>query len=250
MRYDKVCSLHAQGWSLSAIAEHVGLHRDTVRAYLQAPSFPERAPRSVQPSLLDPFKPYILERWNAGYHTGTVIARELKARGYRGGSTTVLAYITQLRKAAGIPPKRRARVTVAPITDPSQRVPSSRDLIWLVLRRPEKQGAEEQAQLDRLASSHPDVTLGITLVQEFATMVRERQHERLDSWLARTEASGRTPLVSVAKGIRKDYAAVKAGLTLRWSNGPTEGHVNRLKQVKRQMYGRAKLDLLKLRLMA
>lgn len=249
-RYDAVRTLHAQGWSISAIADHVGLHRDTVRTYLQAPSFPERAPRSAQPSVLDPFKPSILERWNAGCHTGTVIAGELKVQGYRGGSTTVLAYITQLRKAAGIPPKRRVGVTADPITDPTQRVPSSRDLIWLVLRRPEQQDAEEQAQLDRLATSHPDVTLGITLVQEFATMVRERQHERLEAWLVRTEASGLAPLMSFANGIRRDYAAVKAGLTLKWSNGPTEGHVNRLKQVKRQMYGRANLDLLKLRLMA
>jgi hypothetical protein len=74
--------------------------------------------------------------------------------------------------------------------------------------------------------------------------------ERLDSWLTRTEESGLAPLVSFANGIRRDYAAVKAGLTLEWSNGPTEGHVNRLKQVKRQMYGRANLDLLKLRLIA
>lgn len=249
-RYDEVCSLHAQGWSLSAIADHVGLHRDTVRTYVQAPSFPQRQPRSPQPSILDPFKPYILQRWNAGCHTGTVIARELKARGYQGGSTTVLDYITQLRKAAGIPPKRRVGVTAAAITDPTHRVASSRDLIWLVLPRPDTCDAEEQAQLDQLATSHTDVRQGITLVQEFATMVRERQHERLDSWLARTEASGLAPLVSVANGIRRDYAAVKAGLTLEWSNGPTEGHVNRLKQVKRQMYGRAKLDLLKLRLIA
>jgi transposase len=234
-RYDAVRALHAQGWSISAIADHVGLHRDTVRTYLQAPSFPERAPRSVQPSVLDPFKAYILERWNAGCHTGTLIARELKARGYRGGSTTVLAYITQLRKAAGIPPKRRVGITAAAVTDPSQRVPSSRDLIWLVLRRPEKRDADDQTQLDRLATSHPDVTLGITLVQEFATMVRERQPEQLDAWLVRTEQSGLAPLVSIANGIRKDYAAVKAGLTLKWSNGPTEGHVNRLKQVKRQI---------------
>ena len=69
-------------------------------------------------------------------------------------------------------------------------------------------------------------------------------------WLTRSEQSGLAPLMSLANGIRRDYAAVKAGVTLEWSNGPTEGHINRLKQVKRQMYGRAKLDLLKLRLMA
>ncbi len=249
-RYEEVWALHAQGWSQSAIADQVGLHRDTVRNYIHSPSFPERQPRTAQPSVLDPFKPYILERWNAGCHTGTVIARELKSQGYRGGSTTVFAYITQLRKAAGVPPRRRVGITAATITDPTQRVPSSRDLIWLVLRRPETLDAEEQTQLGQLMTSHPDVTLGITLAQEFTTIVRERQPERLDAWLARSEQSGLAPLMSLANGIRRDYAAVTAGVTLEWSNGPTEGHVNRLKQVKRQMYGRANLDLLKLRLMA
>ena len=249
-RYEEVRRLHAQGWSQCAIAEQVGLHRDTVRNYLHAPSFPERQLRTIQPSRLAAFKPYILERWNAGCHTGMVIVRELESRGYQGRPTTVLTYITQLRKAAGVPPKRRVGMTVAAITDPTQRVPSSRDLIWLVLRRPETLDAEEQAQLGRLTTSHPDVTMGIALAQEFAAIVRERAPERLDAWLTRTEQSGLAPLVSLANGIRRDYAAVKAGVTLEWSNGPTEGHVNRLKQVKRQMYGRANLDLLKLRLMA
>jgi len=249
-RYEEILALHAQGWSQSAIADQVGLHRDTVRTYIQAPSFPERQPRTVQPSVLDPFKPYILERWNAGCHTGTVIARELKAQGYRGGSTTVFAYITQLRKAAGVPPKRRGGITAATITDPTQRVPSSRDLIWLVLRRSATLDAAEQTQFGQLKTSHPDVTLGITLAQEFTTIVRERQPERLDAWLTRSEQSGLTPLMSLANGIRRDEAAVKAGVTLEWSNGPTEGQINRLKQVKRQMYGRANLDLLKLRLLA
>lgn len=145
---------------------------------------------------------------------------------------------------------RRVGVTAAPITDPTQRVPSSRDLSWLVLRRGTTLDATEQSQLEQLEASHAAVQTGIQLTQEFATMLRERQGEQLDAWLARAETSGLTPLISFANGIRKDYDAVEAGLTLEWSNGPTEGHINRLKQVKRQMYGRAKLDLLKLRLLA
>ncbi len=249
-RYVEVCRLHALGWSIRAIADHVGLHRATVRSYLGAPGFPEFQPRTLQPSQLDPFKPYILDRWNAGCHTGTVILHEVEARGYQGCASTVLTYITQIRTAAGVPAKRRVGLTAAPITDPRQRVPSSRTLSGLVLRRFEVLDAEEEILLKRLTVINAAVTAGIILVQEFATMVRERQPERLDGWLLRAEQSGLAPLVSLANGLRKDYAAVKAGLTLEWSNGPTEGHVNRLKQVKRQMYGRAKLDLLKLRLMA
>ncbi len=159
-------------------------------------------------------------------HTGAVILRAIQAQGYQGGASTVLAYITQLRKAAGIPPMRRVGVAAAPISDPAQQVPSSRELSWLVLRRSEKLETKEQTQLEQLGASGVAMQAGIQLAQEFATMLRERQPEKLDAWLTRTEASGLAPLVSFANGIRKDYAAVKAGLTLEWSNGPTEGHIS------------------------
>lgn len=236
--------------SLSAIADHVGLDRDTVRKYVNAPSFPERQPRPTQRSLLDPFKPYILERWNAGCHTGSVLLRELEQRGYAGSRTTLFAYMTQLRKASGLPPKKRSGVQTTPITDPSKRLPSSRGLTWLVLRKQDTLEADERHQLTQLEAAHIDSAQAISLAQDFATIVRVRQHEQFDDWLGQTEQSGIAPLVSFAAGLRRDYAAVKAGVTLSYSNGPTEGHINRLKMLKRQMFGRAKLDLLKQRLMA
>jgi transposase len=179
-----------------------------------------------------------------------VILREVEERGYRGGQTTLLAYITQLRIASGLPPNSRCGMQVAPISDPSERLPSSRNLSWLVLRKTDTLDADEQARLGRLRDVHSDIAMAIKLAQEFATIVCERQHDQLDSWLARTEQSGIAPLLSFAKRIRRDYTAVKAGVTLPYSNGPTEGHINRLKMLKRQMIGRAKLDRLKMRLMA
>ncbi len=80
-RYEEVCRLRAAGLSVRAIAQQVGLNRATLQKYLAAPAFPERQPRPPRPSVLDPFKPYILERWNAGCHTGTTIWRELAERG-------------------------------------------------------------------------------------------------------------------------------------------------------------------------
>jgi transposase len=249
-RFAQVCRLHEQGWTVSAIADHLGLDRATVRKYVHAPTCPEWPPRSPQPSLLDPFKPYILERWNAGCHTGMTILGEIMEQGYRGSQTTFLAYMTQLRQASGLPPKKRCSVTAKPVRDPTQRLPSSRDLTWLVLRKADTLEADEQQRLVQLSGVHDDLATGITLVQEFATIVREHQHNQLDSWLARAAQSAIAPLVSFANGIRRDYDAVKAGVTLPYSNGPTEGHINRLKMLKRQMFGRAKLDLLKQRLIA
>jgi transposase len=89
----------------------------------------------------------------------------------------------------------------------------------------------------------------VTLVEDFAVMVRERRAERLDAWLERATGSGVRTLKSFASGIRRDYAAVHAALSVAYSNGVVEGNVNRLKTVKRQMYGRANFDLLRKRVL-
>ncbi|MCB0141929.1 MAG: ISL3 family transposase [Caldilineaceae bacterium] len=134
-RYEKVRRLREQGWTLSAIAEWVGLDRSTVRKYSLAPAFPQRQPRSPQASRLDPFKSYILQRWNEGCHTGSVILQEIQAHGYRGGDTIVRNYITQLRIASGLPPKKRSGGQAKAVGAPNQRLPSSRHLACLVLRQ-------------------------------------------------------------------------------------------------------------------
>ncbi|HWZ20248.1 MAG TPA: transposase, partial [Ktedonobacteraceae bacterium] len=87
------------------------------------------------------------------------------------------------------------------------------------------------------------------LSQEFVTLLKERQPEKLDDWLARAKTSGVSELGSFVKGIQRDYAAVRAACSLPWSNGIVEGHVNRLKFIKRSMFGRAKLDLLRVKVL-
>jgi transposase len=106
---------------------------------------------------------------------------------------------------------------------------------------------DEAAQLAQLHAQHPEVAAAIALAQDVARLVRERQPDQLDPWLARAAESPLAPLQRFAKGLRDDYDAVKAGVTLPWSTGPVEGHINRLKMLKRQMFGRATLDLLQRR---
>jgi len=91
----------------------------------------------------------------------------------------------------------------------------------------------------------PEIDAGFQEVEETCRLGRIlRQPDRFDSWLDRATASGVAPLRRFATGLRADYEAVKAGITLRWSNGPVEGQINRLKMLKRSMFGRAKIDLL------
>jgi transposase len=113
-----------------------------------------------------------------------------------------------------------------------------------VLRRPETRAPDEEQQLAQLTAQQPELAEAVTLARDFADLVRTRQPERLDGWLARATSSAESALQRFAQGLRDDYAAVKAGVTLSWSNGPVEGHINRLKMLKRHMFGRAHLDLL------
>ena len=249
-RYEAVHRLRLQGFTLNAIADQVGLDRNTVRKWLQTPSFPERQQRRPETSLLDPFKPYVLERWNGGCHNGAMLLREVAARGYRGSPANFFAYITQLRKASGLPPKKRQGVQAKPIADPTRRIPSSRGLAVLIMKQPDALDAAEAEWVERLRNADVTLATAINLAQEFAVIVRERQPAHLDDWLERAAHSGIRPLAGFVNGVRRDYAAVKAGVTFTYSNGPTEGHINRLKMLKRQMFGRAKLDLLEKRIMA
>ena len=99
----------------------------------------------------------------------------------------------------------------------------------------------------QLKAQHREIAVAIELAQDFCALVRERQADRFDPWLARAATSNVAPLQRFATGLRADYEAVKAGLTLPWSNGPVEGQMNRLKMLKCQMFGRANIDLLRRR---
>ncbi len=120
----------------------------------------------------------------------------------------------------------------------------------LLLRRPERCSDAERAAIEQLRACHPDIATTMDFTERFTTMVRERQGDALSQWLADAQASGIREIRQFASKIRKDEAAVRAGCTLSWSNGQTEGQVTRLKLLKRQMYGRAKFDLLRQRALA
>jgi transposase len=107
----------------------------------------------------------------------------------------------------------------------------------------------QQNYLDQLCQQDAQIAQTYELIHTFTTMLREREGERLDQWLDQVEKQGVPELQSFAQGLKKDYDAVKAGLTLKWSNGQTEGQVHRLKLIKRQMYGRGDFKLLRKRVL-
>ena len=256
-RYDKVRELHAAGMSRRAIARHLGMSIHTVRTFVSADQFPERATKRKLPSKLDPYLPYLRQQLAAGNDNASQLWRHLRDEfGYPGPRPLVARWVAQHRYLCPQPspaqpkPSRRGRPTVAASQPPRVPVLSARQASWLLVRRPADLDESDSLRIERLCQHAPELQTAYILVQEFAEMLRQRQSSHFDEWLARAEASGIAELQGFAAGLRRDYAAVFAALSLPVSNGQVEGQVNRLKMIKRTMYGRAKFDLLRQRVLA
>ena len=242
----QVWALHRQGWTAPAIAQHVGMGLRTVQRDLWSATFHGRKRRSdCGHGVLDPYKAVLLERWNAGCYTAARLFRDLRQRGYTGSYARVAAYARRLRQAQGLAPGQRCpRQPLPRVAEPVCQPLTPRRAAWLVLRRQETRTADEARQLALLQAQHAEVAEAIDLAQDFATLVRQRQPTQLDPWLKRATTSALEAMRRFATGLSEDYEAVKAGVTVPWSTSPVEGHINRLKMLKRQMFGRARLDLL------
>jgi transposase len=248
----RVWELWHEGLPGKDIARHLGIGRTTTYRFLQSEAFPERKGRSdAGRSSVDPWGERVIARWNEGQRNGKQMLRDLRERGFAGNSATVLRYLNRLRAAQdGAAAARRTRARLGPprVAAP-KRVLTPRTAAWAVLRRPERRGEEDRAMLAGLRRHSPDLDGAIELAEAFAALVRERAPERLEPWLQAAQDGPVAALRRFAKRLQADGDAVRAAVTLDWSNGQTEGQINRLKTLKRQMYGRAGLDLLERRLL-
>ena len=247
--HQQVWDLHRQGWSGEDVARHLGIGRTTTYRHLRNEVFPERKGRSdAGRSSMDPWREWIIERWNTGQRNGRQTLRDLRARGFTGNYATVLRYLNRLRDAhqGMVPHRPRARPGPLLVTAPRQ-VLTPRTAAWTVLRPPDRRGNEGKALLIGLRETAPILATAVKLAEEFAALVRGRKPEHLDPWLQRAQDSVVPALQRFARRLSSDYDAVRAAVTLAWSNGQVEGQINRLKTLKRQMYGRANLDLLERR---
>jgi transposase len=244
---DRAKQLHNSGCSQKYIAQQLDIHPKTVRRYLHSSSAKARRSRSGR--LVDPFKPYLLNRWNEGCHNVTQLFREIQEQGFAGRTTIVRYVIREFRDASGLPPRTRtAKAELLPI-DPSRRPLTLRTLTFGVTGRPEQCTEEYRNLLERICAVQPTLGEVISQARAFAMLVREQQAGKLQDWLERSHTSSCRLLKNFALAIEQDRQAVKAALTYSWSNGPTEGHINRLKCLKRLMYGRAKDGLLRKRIL-
>ena len=162
--------------------------------------------------------------------------QELRARGYTGSLRTLRRRTARLRQDTTIPAPPPA--------------PAAKKVARWILTPPGDLTDADHAELAQITARCAELAATQTLVRDFAEMLCHRHGEHLPAWAAQAQASPVSELrKEFAKGLRKDWAAVTAGLTLPYSSGAVEGHVNRIKMIKRQMYGRAKPDLLRKRIL-
>src|SRR5215467_2091094 len=237
--------LRRQGWPGQAIARQLRIGTTTVWRSLQSPAGAERTYKRRGPSLLTPSPDLLLQPWNQGWHDARPVLQRLQPQGSRGSDATVARYAQRLREAQGLAPRRPAPEPPLPgVAAPQHGHLTPRGTAWLVLRRPETRDPNAEQQLAQLTVQQAELAEAVTLARDFTDLLRTRQPDRLDRWLERARTSAVSALRRFAQGLRADYAAIKAGVTVPWSNGPVEGHINRLKMLTRQMFGRAHLDLL------
>jgi transposase len=230
-RHAVVHQLRAAGATLEEAAAALGLSRQLAGRFWRAGTA-DALLNTARASGLDPFKPYLRQRWDEGITNTAALHRQITARGYRGSELTTYRWLALLKLAA--PARAPAPPTRAQVTG------------W-ILANPEHLDPGQQDKLSAILGRCPELAGLAGHITAFAKILTGRHGDRLDGWLA---AAGDCPaLQPFVNGIRRDYQAVTNALTLPWNSGRVEGTNTRTKLLQRQMYGRASFPLLRKRIL-
>jgi len=240
----EVVRRRTNGESMGAIAEATGASLSTVKRFCRMPEGPQPITRRRQFRNTDPFLAYLQQRWQDGSRNGKRLYAELVAQGYTGSPQSVRRTLTEWRRAD--PPCPAAASTKSRPTTP--KAPQWKELRWYILGPAEYLRPEHTEPLTAMLALHPELDEAYKLTQWFRRILKEKLADDLDPWLVAAADSGLSPFQRLARTLRADRAAVKAGIELQWSTGPVEGQITRLKLLKRIGYGRAGLHLLRARL--
>lgn len=236
-RYQQVIDLYAKGYSKKAISRELGIETKTIRRWLRAGQFPERKPPHRRPPKVHEFAEYLQQRWAEGCHNATKLYEEIREKGYRGKRSMLARYVSRWRKP-GNPTAPEAPQRIAP-----------KHAAILVTRPADRMSTEQQALFDRITNECPDVVTLRKISLAFREALTSQEGEKMQQWIDRTKRCEFGSLVRFAYGLQKDISAVTAAVETVWSTGQVEGQINRLKMIKRQMYGRAGFELLRARVL-
>jgi len=247
-RYQQLLELRKEGLTSKEIARRLGMAERTIRRWITRGIPYEKAElRRKRHNRFDSYLPYLTERWNQGERNGQRLFQELQAQGYKGGAGTLYRFLRSLRGYSASPEARAERAPTVP--EPPFQQFSAQKAVWLFVRDLSDLKKAEQEELNAIRQASPTANTLYELVQDFMSILRRREGERLDTWLENVRKSQIHELQKMVRSIERDKAAVLAGLTLPHSNGVVEGKVHKLKFLKRMGFGRAGFALLRQRVL-
>ena len=251
-RFGQVKRLQLMGAGLSAIVAKTGLNWRTVAKWAMRDVLPERRTMEPKPSSPIGFLRFLAERWAQGVRTGRHLLSELRQQGYT-GSLSHLERLLCLWRRTGLPSAEQDSSNTSSTVASHEAVP---DRIVppiaasILCMKPRRLLTERQAQrVDWLKEHMPGVAVMRQLAMRFRGILRGRDINKLDAWMQDAHGSGLYGIRRFVQVLRRDIDAVRNAIRERWSNGQTEGHINRLKTLKRAMYGRAGTELLRARML-
>ncbi len=225
-----ILALSKSGLPIKRIARQTGYARQTIRRVI-------RGERSdvfrVRQSSLEPYLPWLDDQWTGGFRNAASLWRRLRSQGFRGSARVVAEWATR---------RRRSESANA---ESLQRLPSARTLARLMTNGRDALSKADTITIAAIETGVPALVEAREIIASFHQMLRRKGEGALIPWIDRAR---RSLVASFANGVAKDEPAVRAAITSPWSNGQAEGQITKLKLVKRQMYGRAKIDLLQARL--
>lgn len=237
-RFEQAKALRLHGLSQQEIARRLAIGVRTVQRWQARETYPYSLPRYKRRSIFDPYAAYVLSRWQQGERSVSLLWQEIQSQGFSGSIQTLYRFVRALRQDAGSLPAPGVadRVSVQKVT-------------WLIARPYERLKAEERTDLQALCQESQELATLHRLAQSFGQIVRKREGHRLGDWMRQVKESHFRDVKRFAAGLQRDQEAILSGLTLVYSNGMTEGFVNKLKLIKRQGYGRAGFPLLRQRVL-
>jgi transposase len=241
-RYEEADRLLTDGLPLFAVAVRIGVDPRTLRRWRELGHAPlwDRRPGG---SILDPFRAHLERRWAAGCGNARQLWHELVGLGFAGRPSIVRVWTGRRRKAdaaAGVP-------SPGQVPRPRRwKPPSMHRLTRLLTAGPGEQSGSDRLLCERLLTHKPDLAAAVSAARRLAGLLRKEDTGKLADVL---DEVARTALARLAKGLERDGVAVENALELPWTTSPVEGQVNRIKTVKRAMYGRAGFNLLRQRVL-
>ncbi len=235
--FARIRSLNEKGNAISQIARSVGVSRATVHQAIRADALPEARQNRQRTTSLDAYHSYLAERFSEGCTVAKRLWRELQQQGYTGSYAPVRRWVYMQKHYANQVVESKA-IQATP-----------KQLAYWFLRDEASLDESEKINLQRILESLPALKQLRDFALTFKQALIQKKPEALDTWGEQIKASSFTFFQAFVQGLSLEWEALKAACTLPWSNGPTEGVVNRIKLVKRQMYGRGSFELLRKRVL-